>query len=382
MIKESALSPHSTLRQPVPFLDIPASIAPIKEQITNRINEIIEESSFIGGKYVTQFEENFARWVGEGSHAVGCGNGTDAITLAAKALKLPKGAVAIVPAMTYVATAAALEFAGVELKLVDVQPGTWLMDLEKLRSEITPDTKLIVPVHLYGQMPAMDQISKIADEHQCFVLEDAAQAQGARWQNKPVGFWGDIATFSFFPGKNLGAFGDAGGILSRESSWIEACRAMGNQGGLKKYDHYMVGCNSRLDHIQAAVLDLKLLLLEGWNERRREVASRYHEQLTGIGDLELTQVNSEALPVWHQYVVLTKDRQAMTEHLKNQGVSSGVHYPNAIHQLAAFSDRDFAKQSFPVAERLAKHCFSLPICPTLSDAEVDFVCEKVREYFA
>jgi dTDP-4-amino-4,6-dideoxygalactose transaminase len=365
----------------IPFLNLKKLFSDHRDEFLQAMTKVMENAAFIGGDEVKNFETRFAEWVGQGNHFVGCANGTDAITLAARSLNLPEGSEAIVPAMTYVATVAGLVHAGLKVILVDVIPGTWLIDPEKLEKAITPKTKLIAPVHLYGQMAAMDEIRTIADRHGCLVLEDSAQSHGATWKGKPVGHWGHIATYSFFPGKNLGAFGDAGGILSRNANYISTARAIGNQGGLQKYVHDYIGCNSRLDNLQAAVLNVKMKYIDQWTEARRNLAKTYREMLTGISGLELPKENSDARHVYHLYAVLVEDRIRLQNHLKEHGVESGIHYPKAIHQLPAFAGHSFASQSFPNAERLAAHELSLPMCPTLSMENAQKVAKAVRSFF-
>jgi len=364
----------------VGFLDLKALFAQHREEYLAAMTRVLENAAFIGGEEVLSFEKRFAQWIGGNVTAVGCANGTDAITLAAKALRLPSGSEAIMPAMTYVATGAALANAGFEIKLVDVTTGDWLMDPEKLVSAITGKTRLIAPVHLYGQMAEMDKIRQIADEHGCLVLEDAAQAHGATWKTKPIGHWGDVASYSFYPGKNLGAFGDAGAVVSRNGDYVQYCRALGNQGGLKKYDHDLVGMNSRLDNLQAAALNIKMKYIDGWNERRRTVAKQYRERLSGIPGLELPIEKTDARHVYHLYVVVVEDRLKLQDHLNRAGVESGFYYPKAMHQHRAF-EKKFAGQRFPQAERIAAHGISLPMGPTLTDAEVERVTGAVLNFF-
>lgn len=345
------------------------------------IQRVVNRSAFIGGEELSAFEEAFAKWVSPEFSFVGCGNGTDAITLAATSLKLSPGSEVIVPAFTYVATVEGLMHAGLKVKLIDVEPGTWLMDPHLLSSAVTSKTRLIAPVHIYGQMARMDEIRSIADQVGAHVLEDASQAHGATWKGHPIGYYGDVATFSFYPGKNLGAFGDAGGVLSRNPERVRHTRLLGNHGGLEKYQHLEVGYNSRLDNLQAAILGVKLPKLSEWNARRRQVAQAYLEGLLGIAGLELPVTHAKALPVYHLFVVLVEDRLGFMKHLKERGIDSGIHYPLPIHKLPAFANETFASEKFPQAERLAAHCVSLPMDPTLEDGEVDHVLSSVRSYF-
>lgn len=367
--------------QTIPFLNLKPLFDAHREEFLAALTSVIEKSGFIGGEEVTSFERNFANWVGNGLIAASCGNGTDAIAIAALSLRLPAGSEALLPAMTFVATAEGLLHAGFKIRLVDIQPGTWVMDPLLLEKTIRPDTRLIVPVHLYGQMAPMDSIRKIADRHGCLVLEDAAQAHGATWQAMGVGHFGDLATFSFYPGKNLGAFGDAGAIVSRDRERIEYASALTKHGGLRKYEHQYVGFNSRLDGIQAAVLNVKLKYINEWNEKRAGVAKLYRELLSDVPGLTLPVEAKEAGHIYHLYVVLVENREDFIAYLKDRGVETGVHYPKAIHQLPSFARESFAREKFPNAERLARCGVSLPMCPTLAMSQIEYVAETVCSYF-
>lgn len=342
----------------------------------------LENSEFIGGAKVEEFERAYSRWLGPNFYTTGCGNGTDAIRIAAQYLKPQDNPqpIAILPAMTFVATAEAVIQAGYRVKLVDVTP-TGLIDPVALESAIDKDTALLVPVHLFGQMAPMDKIGEIAKRRGCRVLEDAAQAHGARYRDQPVGAWSDAATFSFFPGKNLGAFGDAGAIVSKEKNFILSCSAQGKHGGLKKYEHNVVGENSRLDTIQAAVLLVKLKYIDLWNEQRRKISSMYREALNDIEAIRLPILDPQAVPVHHLFVVRVPERDRFRKYLEASGIPTGIHYPAAIHQLPAFAGYSFASEGFPNAEDFSSHGISLPMCPTLTVPEVARVVEVIRSFF-
>lgn len=366
----------------MPFLSLRRLFDFCGTEIMDAVQKVAEAGNFIGGSEVSAFESEFSSWVGHDLKTVGCGNGTDAIRIAAQSLRLAPGSEAVVPAMTFIATVEALLHAGISVRLVDVLEDSWLIDSRLLEQSITEKTKVIVPVHLYGQMPRMDEIRTIADNRKCYIIEDASQAHGARWRGMPPGYWGDLATYSFFPGKNLGAFGDAGAVTAKNEKLLEYCSAFGKHGGNRKYVHNFVGTNSRLDALQAAVLRVKLKYLNQWNERRRLIAATYQEELRDLKGLRLPKVATEATSVYHLYVVLVDDRDAFQAYLNQHGIETGVHYPAAIHQLPAFRDYSFSRQSFPVAERLAKHGVSLPMCPFLKQEEIGQVCDVVRRYFA
>lgn len=366
----------------VPFLNLNALHQPQSEEYQRTFAEVLAGSRFIVGEDLAKFEQEFAAWNGPNFYAVGCANGTDAITLAAKALELPAGSEAIVPAMTFVATVEGLLQAGLKVRLADVDDGSWLLSAKGAAPKLSSRTKLIVPVHLYGQMAAMDEIARLAKETGCRILEDASQAHGARWQNETAGHWGDVATFSFFPGKNLGAFGDGGAVLSRHAKLIETASMLGKHGGLKKYEHLILGGNSRLDNLQAAMLRIKLKHIDRWNERRRRIAAHYRELLSDIGDIKLPKEVPGAKPVHHLYVVGFEFRDKIAGLLKEGGVETGCHYPLPIHQLPVFRGTEIAEGSYPNAEWIAAHGLSLPMCPTLSDAQVEFVATSLRRIFA
>lgn len=363
----------------IAFLNLQRLHEECRDSLANALQGVLSRGIFVRGPRGEAFEEKFARWLGGDYHVVGCGNGTDAITLAATALGLPPGSEAVLPAMTYVGTAEGLRNAGLSLRLVDIRPDTWVMDPELLEKAITPRTKLIVPVHLYGQMAAMDAVRAVADRHGCRILEDAAQAHGARWKDKPVGWWGDVATFSFYPGKNLGALGDAGAVASRDRDLLQKARRLGNHGGDKKYEHLVSGFNSRLDEMQAAVLEVKLSLVDKWNAARRRIADRYRSGLEDLAGLVLPTEAPDAHAVWHLYVV--KAPAALAKKLEEKGIETGRHYPLPIHRLPAFAGEAFTRGAFPHAESLAENGLSLPICPTLTDDEVEYVVSTIRRSF-
>ncbi len=367
------------MQRKIPFLNLSKLYETYREDVLHAMNQVLDRAHYISGPCLDEFEKTFAHWVLPGSYCVGCANGTDAIILAAKALQLPEGTEAIVPAMTYFASVSALLHARLKVRLVDVVEETALLNLDEVEKSIGPDTRLLVPVHLYGQMPDMERLRVIADKHQCQILEDASQAHGARWKDTPVGALSDIATFSFYPGKNLGAFGDAGAILTRNQTWAQRCRALGNQGGLQKYQHDCLGYNSRLDELQAVVLSVKLRFVDEWTEKRRTLADQYRRMLAGIPSLGLPVEDPSAKSVYHLFVIRVEQREKIRKFLSDKGVETGVHYPKAIHQLPALRGM-FAGQRFPIAERLAEQGVSLPLCPTLTPDDIEYVCDVIREY--
>ncbi len=369
-----------TQRQ-VPFLNLAALHGPNGVEYLAEIGRLIQESRFVGGEELDAFEREFASWLGPGLFATGCGNGTDALMLAAKALELPEGSEAVIPAMTFVATAEGLLHAGVKVRLADISEGTWLVDPAEMEKAMNARTKLLVPVHFYGQMCPMDSIRKLADRTGCRILEDSAQAHGAQWKGEGPGQWGDVAAFSFFPSKNLGGFGDGGAVVSRSQALIQKSWCLGKHGGPKKYEHLWLGHNSRLDNVQAAILRFKLRFIDGWNDRRRQAASWYREALHDVADIRLPVEAPEAKHVYHLFVITTESRDRLAAALKHQGIETGIHYPLPLHQLPAFRDTELANGKFPNAERLSKQGLSLPMGPTLERSEVEYVAGAIRRFF-
>ncbi|MBI1861483.1 MAG: DegT/DnrJ/EryC1/StrS family aminotransferase [Deltaproteobacteria bacterium] len=370
-----SLTHNAPLRR-VPFLNLKSLYQEHREEFRQAIDSILDNTEYISGPSVERFEKAFGAWCGAGLNSVSVGNGTDAITVAAKGLGLLAGAEAILPAMTFIATAEGMMNAGFTVKLVDVEPGTWLMDPVLLKKAISPKTQVVVPVHLYGQMARMDLIQEASQGRT--ILEDAAQSHGATYQGHGPAYWGKVATFSFYPGKNLGAFGDGGALVSRDKSYLDHCSAYAKHGGLLKYEHNFVGACSRLDGLQAAILSVKLKYIDQWTERRRRVAALYREYLGGIKTITLPRETSGARHVYHLFVIETENRERLQAHLKNYGIDSGIHYPKAIHQLEAFRDKGWGP--FPVAERIARHGLSLPMCPTLTEGDIQSVRDCLNRY--
>ena len=360
----------------IPLVGLKAQYLQIKSEIDAAIAGIIDRTEFIGGGQLRLFEEEFAGYC-EAAACVGVGNGTDAIFLALKTLGIGPNDEVITAVNTFIATSEGITATGAKPVFVDVKEETMLMDPAKLEAAITPRTKAIIPVHLYGQPCEMDEILEIARAHKLKVVEDAAQAHGARWKGKRVGSIGDIACFSFYPGKNLGAYGDAGGVVSNDPELIARLRKFANHGSVTKYEHEIEGVNSRLDSLQAAILRVKLRLLDQWNEQRRSHASAYFE---GLRDTEIipVAVNEHAEAVWHLFVVRTSDRKGFQQQLAEQGISTGIHYPLPLHLQPAYAHFNLYEGSFPVSERITREIVSLPMYPELTATEREFVVETAK----
>ncbi len=362
----------------VPFLDLRAATAEIRAELDNAIGRVLASGWYVLGPEVEGFEREFAALVGTG-HCVGVGNGLDAIELALRALGVNTGDEVIVPANTYIATWLAVTRLGALVVPVEPDPETYNLDPGRVEAAITPRTRAIVAVHLYGRPADMDPFLEIARTRGIKVVEDAAQAHGARYKGKPVGSLGDAAAWSFYPTKNLGALGDGGAVTTNDPDLADRVRALRNYGSRMKYVNEIRGVNSRLDELQAAVLRVKLPLLDDWNQRRRRVAARYLDGLRGTA-LRLPSTAPGVDPVWHLFVVKSDARDRLQEHLKENDVQTLIHYPIPPHLQAAYADLGYPVGAFPIAERIHRECLSLPIGPHLTDDQVADVINAVRSF--
>lgn len=362
----------------IPFVDLKAQYQTIKPEIDAAIERVITSTSFIGGEDVKQFEKEFAAYC-EAKDCVGVGNGTDALYLALRALGIGAGDEVITVAHTFIATSEAISQTGAKPVFVDIEEDTMLMSPDAVAAAVTPQTKAIIAVHLYGQPCDMGRIMAIANQHNLKVIEDAAQAHGARWNGQRVGTLGHVACFSFYPGKNLGAYGDGGAVVSNDEDLTKRVRMLANHGRLEKYTHEIEGVNSRLDGLQAAILRVKLPHLDIWNAGRQKVAAKYAERLKD-SDVRLTTIKSEAEAVWHLFVVRVKDRNAFQSFLHARGISTGVHYPIPLHQQVAYQHMGLETGSLPVTEKAAQEIVSIPIYAELTDDMISTVIEGILAY--
>lgn len=363
----------------VEFLDLRKQYLGIKDEIDQAIAAVINESAFIGGKYVKSFEENFAAYQ-QARHCIGVANGTDAIEIALEALDLPKGSEVIVPANSFIASSEAVTRSGHRVVFCDCDPDTYTLSVDDAEKRITDKTKAIIAVHLYGHPCDMDRIIDLANRHGLKVIEDSAQAHGAEYKGKRVGAIGDIGTFSFYPGKNLGAYGDAGAIVTNDDVLAKKCRMIANHGRIAKYDHEFEGRNSRLDGLQAAILDVKLRHLDSWISQRRILANYYIEQLKGLSGLILPSEAKGVCHAWHLFVIQTDKRAGLIEHLANKGVQTGVHYPIALPALKAYEYLDQAN-STNFSNAVCNHVLSIPIGDHLCITDVDLVVQAIISFF-
>ena len=388
----------------IPFVDLKAQYNTIKKEIDEAISNVIRDSAFIGGKYVASFEKNLARYIGV-KNCVGVGNGTDALFIALKALGIGVGDEVITVANSFIATSEAITMTGAKVVFVDCFEDTYNIDVGKIEEVLTSKTKAIIPVHLYGQPADMGKIREIADKYDLFVVEDAAQAHGAVYYRSKksevrsqklkedsiptkildtnekypckVGTLGDMACFSFYPGKNLGAYGDAGCIVTNDDALAKKAKMIANHGRIEKYNHEFEGINSRLDGLQAAILDVKLKYLDKWIERRRDVAKRYDD---GLKDVVITpSVLSHVKHVYHLYVVRVKNRGRVKELLAKKGIATGIHYPIPLPFLRAYSYLGHKPSDFPVAYSIKDEILSLPIHGDMTDEQVDYVISSLKD---
>jgi dTDP-4-amino-4,6-dideoxygalactose transaminase len=360
----------------IPLVDLKAQFRSIEADVNAAIAAVLARGDFILGKDVEAFEKEFAVFSGA-AHSVGCANGTDALQLAMMALDIGPGDEVIVPAMTFIATALGVTLAGATPVLVDVEAETGLLDVKKAEAAITPRTKAILPVHLFGQMADLTALKALCEKHKLHLVEDAAQAHGANRDGLKAGTVGAIGCFSFYPGKNLGAYGDAGGLLTNDSALAHKLTLLRHLGSSKKYHHDIIGPNSRLDTIQAAILRVKLPHLAGWNDARRKHAGRYDAALADIKGVRLTK--SDPGSVYHLYVIRVEERDRVLKALNEAGIGAGIHYPFALHELDAYASLGHKAGAFPMAEDWAHHCISLPIYAELTDDAAERAAAVLRQ---
>ena len=360
----------------VPFVDLKAQYLPIRKEIDDAIQHVIEKDLYVGGKAVSKFEAEFANYIGV-DHCISCANGTDAIEIALKALGVGPGDEVIVPALTWISTAGAVSNVGAEPVFVDVLPLERTIDHELIEEKLTPRTKAIIPVHLYGLPARMAEISALAKRNDLKIVEDCAQAHGSEINGEKGGSFGDIATFSFYPSKNLGAFGDGGAITTKDARLAELCRRLSNHGQLERHDHRLIGRNSRLDSIQAAVLSVKLRYLDGWNNRQIEIAKAYSENLKRV---ICPTVPVEYRHVFHLYVIQSEHRGGLIKRLEDAQIGYGIHYPKPLPFVESYTYKNHKEGEFPVAERLCKEVLSLPMYAELSTKQINSVFESLNSF--
>lgn len=360
----------------VPFLDIGKIHREIRSNLDAAYSRVMDSGWFIMGPELEAFESEFALYCGV-ENCIGVGNGLDALHLLLRAYGVGPGDEVIVPSNTFIATWLAVSQCGATPVPVEPDPRTYNLDPDRIYAALTPRTKVIMPVHLYGQPAEMDPINALARQHGLIVIEDAAQAQGAVYKGRRAGSLGHAAATSFYPGKNLGALGDGGAVLTNDATVAARVRELRNYGSKVKYKHDLAGYNTRLDEMQAAFLRVKLSVLDTWNQRRREIADTYGRTLSGCG-LVLPVVPDHVQPVWHLYVVATAEREALRAHFERAGVATVIHYPIAPHKQSCYSE--FAAHALPLAEQMAAEVLSLPMSPAMTQEEVAYVAQVIHDF--
>jgi len=361
----------------VPFLDLKAQYLTIKDEIDSALHAVIEKTAFAGGPFVEQFEKEFAEFC-NGKHAIGVGSGTEALWLPLLALGIGEGDEVITVPSTFIATAEAISFCGAKPVFVDIDEQTYNMNPDLLEAAITPNTKAIIPVHLFGQMADMNLVAEIARKYNLYVIEDACQAHGAEYKGRRAGSIGDAAAFSFYPGKNLGAYGEGGAIVTNQDDMATTMKMFRDHGQEQKYYHGMVGWNARMDGIQGAVLSTKLAYLNEWNEARRKNARLYAELLSNVDGVVVPREADYAKHVYHIYAIRIQNRDDMIRKLADEGISCGIHYPVPVHLQSAYRELGLHRGSFPVAEKCAEEFVSLPMYPELTEAQIHYVVDTVK----
>lgn len=362
----------------IPCLDLKGQHQQIKKEIFEAFEKVYDQTAFSGGSFVEEFEKDFAAFCGT-NYAVGVNNGTTALHLAMLALGIGPGDEVIIPANTFIATAWGVTHAGAKPVFVDCDPKTWEIDASKIEAKITPKTKAVIGVHLYGQPFDINAVKAICTKHNLFMIEDAAQAQGACYLGRPVGSFGEMACFSFYPGKNLGACGEAGGITTNSDVYSKHLQSLRNHGSVVRYYHDEIGFNMRMGGLEGASLKIKLKYLRAWNKRRKEIAARYHASIIN------PKIKMQCQPaghdsVFHLFVITTENRDDLIKFLNARNIFPGLHYPVPCHLQKAYASLGYKEGDFPDAEYQAAHCLSLPMYAELKDEEVEYVIETLNSY--
>src|SRR5688572_13231577 len=361
----------------IPFVDLRAQYLSLKTEIDQAIQQVIDNSSFIGGQAIRDFESSFAEYIGV-KQCIACANGTDSLEILMKAMGIGKGDEVIVPALSWISTSESVSAVGAKPVFVDIDE-FYTIDSSLITEKITSRTKAIIPVHLYGHPANMPAIMQIAGEHNLKVIEDCAQSHGATIENKITGTWGDAASFSFYPGKNLGAYGDAGAMLTNDIALAKLCRQIANHGQQKKHDHHIEGRNSRMDTIQAAILNAKLPHLNQWTEARIRIAALYNKMFKGV-KITTPRSRAGAKHVYHLYVIKTEQRSGLQDHLSKKGVQTAIHYPTALPFMPCYASRKYEPKDFPVSNKIQHQILSLPIFAELTEEQVTYITEQVKAF--
>ncbi|MGB3774261.1 MAG: DegT/DnrJ/EryC1/StrS family aminotransferase [Leeuwenhoekiella sp.] len=365
----------------VPMIDLRVQYESIKTEIDTAITNTLDQTSFIGGEAVSQFEEGFSQIIGSGK-VISCANGTDSMEMILTALGVGPGDEVIVPAHTWISTSEVVVTAGAKPVFVDVDFDTCCISTEDVKNKITVNTKAVIAVHLYGHPVDLSSLTPLTEKHGLYLIEDCAQAHGSSYAGQPVGSFGIASSFSFYPGKNLGCYGDGGAVYTEDNSLAKTIRQLGNHGQLTKHDHRIHGRNSRLDTLQARVLSAKLPHLQKWLKLKNDHADYYTEGLKNITQLSLPKVVGDAIyHSWHLYVIKLKDRDGLKDFLEEKGVQCGIHYPKALPFQPCYADFGHKKSDFPVTSRLQDEVLSLPMYAELKKDQLDYVINSIQKYF-
>ena len=362
------------------FVNLKKQYSKLKLEIDNAIQEVINDTAFINGKYVNKFEKEFEEKYGT-QNCISCANGTDALYIALKALEIGPTDEVITVANTWISTSETISQCGAKVVFVDIDKDNYNIDVSKIEENITSNTKAIIAVHLYGQAANLTMIKKICKKYNLFLIEDCAQAHFAEHNNIRVGTVGDIATFSFYPGKNLGAYGDAGAIITNNSDLAQKMRMYARHGALTKHKHKIEGINSRMDGIQAAILSVKLKYIDEWNEIRLKNALLYNEKLKTIKEVEVPFIIPNSKHVFHVYCIRAQKRDELMRFLNSSGIETAIHYPTALPFTEAYSYLKHTKTDFPIAHKYQSEILSLPMCGELNEREIDIVVSKIKEFY-
>lgn len=364
----------------VPFVDLEAQYKSIKKEIDEAIHRILDNTAFIGGNEVDEFEKNFKELY-DVEHCVPVGNGTDSLYIVMQMLGIGPGDEVITPANSWISSSETITQTGAKPVFADIEEDYFTIDPNHVEELITDETKAIMPVHLFGQMCDMEAIMQIAEKHELYVIEDCAQSHFSEFKGKRAGLIGDAGSFSFYPGKNLGAYGDAGAIITNNDELANKCRMYARHGAMKKHEHKMEGINSRLDGIQAAVLNVKLPHILKWTDQRIQNAELYNKYLSGIDEIELPKVRKETKHTFHLYVIRVKYRDELSDHLKKEGIHNGIHYPRILPNLPAYNYLNHNPYEFSVANDYEGQILSLPMYPELKKEQIKYVASQITAFY-
>jgi len=364
----------------IPFVDLKVQYLSLKSELDAAIHSVIEKTAFIRGPFVEEFEKSFAGKYGV-KHCISCANGTDAIYITLKALGIGPGDEVITVANSWISTSETITQAGAKPVFADIEPDYYHIDPQRIEEKVTPRTKAVIPVHLFGQAARIDDIQKICEKHNLFLIEDCAQAHFATYKSRKVGTFGIAGTFSFYPGKNLGAYGDAGAIITSDDALATRALMFANHGSLRKHTHEIEGINSRMDGIQAAILSVKLRYLDGWNLSRNKNALIYNDLLSGIPQVKTPKTHENSLHIFHLYVVRVEKRDELASFLKSKRIETGIHYPTALPFMPAYKYLGHQAKDFPMAHKYQGEIISLPMFPELKNDEIEYIADSIREFY-